>query len=212
MSDRVFEVGETALLQEVWKGRLWSARPMIVVEDRSDYLALWYPTGTTWKAPSTPPTRVRASTRTERIMSNLAKRDWVLEDRRYDVSSLWLAEPGADHAVWVSWLGTGEHWGWYINLQEPFRRTDRGFQWMDLMLDVIVEPDRNWKWKDEDDFAAMIDRGLIDPAHAEAVRREGEKIIRRVEGNEPPFSEPWPAWRPDPNWPIPALPHDWHRI
>ncbi len=27
------------------------------------------------------------------------------------------------HALWVSWLDDGAQWGWYVNLQQPYRRT-----------------------------------------------------------------------------------------
>ncbi|MEX2245783.1 MAG: DUF402 domain-containing protein [Dehalococcoidia bacterium] len=211
-SDRRWAPGETVLLQEVWRGRLWSARPMIVALDRGGSTALWFPKGTRWKGPTTPPARVRAETRTQRLMESLTLCDWVLADREWDVSSLWLMEAGAHHAVWVSWREGGEHYGWYINLQEPFRRTARGFQWMDLMLDVIVEPDRRWHWKDEDDFQGMIGHNLIDDAKARAVRAEAESVIRRLEANASPFCDPWPDWRPDPAWRSPLLPPAWDRI
>lgn len=207
-----WEPGQTVVLQEVWRGRLWSARPMTVVEDRGDFVTLWFPKGTAWKAPTTPPTRPRGATRAERLMKCLALCDWTLTDREWDVSSLWLTNTHDHHAVWVSWLEDGEHFGWYINLQEPFRRTASGFQWMDLMLDVVVEPDRSWRWKDEDDFQGMIDHGLLDEAKAKAVRAEAEDVIGRLEANEPPFCDPWPDWRPDPAWQAPALPPDWDRI
>ena len=44
--------------------------------------------------------------------------------------------------------------GWYVNLQSPLRRSPLGFDMTDWALDVWVEPDGRWQWKDEDDFAA----------------------------------------------------------
>ena len=71
--------------------------------------------------------------------------------------------------------------GWYVNLQQPLRRTPLGFEAMDMMLDVVVEPDLTWRWKDEDEFADLLDRGLVDAATGDRVRREGEAVIGRVE-------------------------------
>jgi hypothetical protein len=34
-------------------------------------------------------------------------------------------------------------------------------------------------------------------------------VIGRVERRAAPFSESWPAWRPDPWWGRPELPADW---
>jgi predicted RNA-binding protein associated with RNAse of E/G family len=80
---------------------------------------------------------------------------------------------------------------------------------MDMMLDVVVEPDLTWRWKDEDEFADLLDRGLVDAATGDRVRREGEAVIGRVEDRAAPFSEPWPGWRPDPAWCRPELRADW---
>jgi hypothetical protein len=44
-----------------------------------------------------------------------------------------------------------------VNLQEPFRRSQFGFETMDLALDVIVEADRSWRWKDEDELETFVD-------------------------------------------------------
>jgi predicted RNA-binding protein associated with RNAse of E/G family len=208
----VWRPGETVGLWEVWRDRLWSARPAIVAADDGDALALWLPRGTRWKAPVTPPHRSRAATRAERLMACLEREDWVLDDRVWDISTLWLLREGDLHATWVSWLPDGEHYGWYINLQEPYRRTARGLHWMDLMLDVVVAPDRSWRWKDEDEFQALIDHRLIDETKARAVREAAATAIRQLEAGEPPFCTPWPAWRPDPAWPAPVLPPDWETL
>lgn len=51
--------GETVVFQEIWDDRLWGARPMRVVNDRGDSLALRFPKGTVWNLPTTPATRPR---------------------------------------------------------------------------------------------------------------------------------------------------------
>ena len=153
--------GEVIAIQDVWRGRLWTARAVIVVDDTPDLLVAWSPKGSSRKVPATPPTRVDAANRGERLASSLALGDWILEDKPWDVSNLWLLREGDWHATWVSFLESGEQWGWYVNFQEPFRRTPHGIQTMDLALDIIVEPDRSgWRWKDEDEFELFRARGL----------------------------------------------------
>ncbi len=201
-----WERGEQILVEEIWNGKLWSLRPVRVVEDRGDLLVLWSPKGTIRKVPVVPPSRLAAETRGERLMSCLAREDWVFVDSAWDVSTLWLIQPGAMHATWVSYLDDGTHWGWYINLQRPFLRTSRGIQTMDLMLDVIIEPDlSSWRWKDEDEFQALIEWGLIDPDEALSVRAEALSVVAKASRREPPFSDPWPSWKPDSDWPLPSL-------
>ena len=116
---------------------------MIVVEDSADVLALWCPKGTVRKVPITPASIPAGMSRGEWLAQALTRRDWPLEDAAWDVSSLMLHREGDWHAVWLSFLESGEQWGWYVNFQEPYRRTERGIQTMDLALDIIAEPDRS---------------------------------------------------------------------
>ena len=204
--------GQTIVVQEVWRGKLWAARPMIVAEDRGDFLALWFPKGTRWKAPTTSPGLPAAEDRGERLCACMASGEWIFRDLEWDVDTLWVLEAEVSHAVWVSWLDGFEPWGWYVNLQEPFSRTTHSLQTMDLMLDVIVDRDRSWRWKDEDELQALLDWQLIDGAKAAAIRAEAESVLRRLEADKPPFNEPWHDWRPEPAWGLPELPAGWDRL
>jgi hypothetical protein len=45
------------------------------------------------------------------------------------------------HAIWVFWHGPQREFrGWYVNLQEPFRRTSLGVDTQDLELDILIAP------------------------------------------------------------------------
>lgn len=122
---------------------------------------------------------------------------------------MWILHPGDWHAVWISWLPSGEHFGWYVNLQRPFRRTAIGIESMDMMLDVVATPDRNWSWKDDDEFEEILQRGIFERATGERVRAEANDVIHRLEANASPFSEGWADWRPDPSWSTPGLRAGW---
>lgn len=107
---------------------------------------------------------------------------------------------------------TGEFLCWYINLQEPLRRTPLGFDSMDLALDIVISPDRSqWRWKDEDEFAGLIELGLITSSKAHAIRSEGEKVIKLAKNNQTPFCDGWENWSPPEEWEIPEFPKDWDR-
>src|SRR6202165_1593584 len=114
MDGQRWAAGETIVLQGVWRGQLWAGRPG----------------GTVRKIPAARPSRQRPATRTEHVTVALTLGDWVFADHEWDVSTLWLIEPGAWHAVWVSFLPDGRHLGWYVNFQEPYRRTKSGIQAM----------------------------------------------------------------------------------
>ena len=194
---------------EVWRNRVWAARPLIVVEDRVDRLVLWIPQGTRRKVPATPSTRIDPPTRHDRTIANLEHGDWVLDDHVWDVSSLWILHPNDWYAVWVSWSEPEVQLGWYVNLQQPFRRTSAGIESMDLMLDVVAETDLSWRWKDADEFDEIAERGIFDAELVRRVRDEARAVVGRIEQRLPPFCDPWPTWRPDSTWITPQLPVDW---
>jgi hypothetical protein len=77
----------------------------------------------------------------------------------------------------------------------------------DLALDVTVDPDGTWAWKDEDELAEAISLGVLDEAAAAELRAEGERVIAAK-----PWPTGWEDWRPPPDWgPLP-LPVDWHVV
>lgn len=204
--------GETVLFQEVWNDRVWAARPLTMVQDDGDFVALWFPKGTVWKRPVTPPGRTKHPDRGVRHATLLSQGDWVFEDAEWDVSTLVLVGVEDWSAIWLSWLDDGTQWGWYVNLQEPLRRTSRGFETMDLALDLLIENDRTWRWKDDDELRTFVEMGVLDDSLAERLRSEGRRVARKAERNEPPFDGPWPDWKPDPSWPRAELPDGWNRL
>jgi len=132
--------------------------------------------------------------------------DWVLTDWEWQIPALEFVRPGEWLAVRVTFQPeSGKHWGWYVNLQEPFRRTERGIEMMDMALDVVADARRRWRWKDEHEFAHLIGQGLINPATADTVRAAGFEAIDRLERREEPFDDTWLGWRPPPEWGLPEL-------
>lgn len=194
--------GETAVLREIYLGQVWTARPATVVADSDELVALYLPPGTRWQRPADPATG-------EWMRMHHGR--WELREAEgIGARSLHLMEPCTAHAIHLWWWPPNWRFGgWYVNLQEPLRRSDIGFDTLDNMLDVVIDPDRSWYWKDEDELAEAVRIGFVTQPWANDVRREGERVIRRVERDERPFSDGWENWLPDPNWPMPSLPAVW---
>ena len=193
--------GDQVLIREIWNGRLWSARPMTVVRDSTALLALYIAPGTRWKKPITP----------QGEWAHIAVGDWQLADAVWNgPGCLRLATPGEGHSVLLFWRESGGFRNWYVNLERPLERTSRGFDYADLLLDIVVAPDRStWHLKDEDHLEAALAAGLILPDEAAAVRAEAERVARVIEADGPPFCDGWERWTPDPSWPVPELPDGW---
>ena len=115
-----------------------------------------------------------------------------------------LVRPGDAHTVELFWDEDWAFLGWYVNLQAPLTPSAHGFDTTDWALDVWVEPDGAWQWKDEDDFAEAQQLGVLTPADAAQVRATGENVIA-----ERPWPTGWEDWRPDPAWPLLSLPEGW---
>jgi hypothetical protein len=102
-----------------------------------------------------------------------------------------LTRHGDAHSLWLFWDEAWEFRCWYVQLQAPMIETSEGLETTDHALDVLVEPDGTWRWKDEDDFAEAQARGVFTPEEAAAVRAEGERVIAAR-----PWPTGWEDWRP----------------
>jgi Protein of unknown function (DUF402) len=173
-----------------------------VVERRDDRVVLWLAPGTPIKAP--PGFRVS--------ISELAAGTWAFSDWRWFGGRLMIWRAGDSHSTYVTWGEEGDFLGWYVNLETPWRETPLGFDSTDHLLDIWVDPDRSWRWKDEDHLAEAVEIGLFSPRQVEEFRAEGERAIEQIEAWRPPFDEGWENWRPDPDWPFPPLPEGWDRL
>jgi hypothetical protein len=201
----VWHEGDPILLREIFRGRLWTARPATVAAVRDDLTAVYLAPGTIFKVP--------ADTSRGGILERL-DRGWELRDYEWTRGrTLHLMRPGVAHSIHLWWLPPDWRFGgWYINLQEPIRPSPLGFDFMDHVLDVVIDPDLSWRWKDEEELAEAVGLGLVTPQEADAIRAEGERVIAQLEARQSPFRDGWEHWRPNPAWPIPKLPAAWDEL
>jgi hypothetical protein len=199
----VFAPGEGIVLREVWDGRVFEARPTIVVEDAPGQTMLLLPGGA----------RCAVPIGADGSELRLPDRPWRLELRsRGDRGILSFAWPDTPYSV-LLWTGEDDRRVWYVNLQDPLRRTPLGFDTVDHALDVVIELDgSSWRWKDEEELEGAVRDGLFTSAQAADFRAWGERAVDRILSNDPPFDRGWLDWKPDPDWPIPELREGWDAI
>jgi hypothetical protein len=180
-----------AAWRDVHQGRVWRAVACRIVEESRETIALWIPAGAPAKIPGGG----------LRIPGDA----WDLVDASTNrPQQLCVARPGDAHSIYLFWLADGTFSHWYVNFERPLRRSRVGFDTFDEKLDLIVQPDGSYEWKDEDEFALAAAAGLL---HADAVRAEAKRVL-----DEWPFPTGWEDWRPGEGWPIPQLPHGWDRV
>jgi hypothetical protein len=187
----------------LWQGRLWTLRPVTVVEDTPQLVALYIAPGTRWKRP--------LGLDGEKL--RMPAEQWQLGNDVWRGAALRLTRPTDAHSVLLLWTESGELTCWYINLEEPLRRSPVGFDYMDQALDIVVGPDLSWwRWKDEEEMADAVAKGIFSRQQAAQIRAEGERALERLLSRAPPLDRPWERWVPDPNWGVPALSEDWTTV
>lgn len=198
-----YERGDQVLLREVWQGKIWSLRPVTAVEDTQDVIALYMAPGTPWKRPVKPTGQAL----------RLPSQEWALADVLWDRPVLRLNRPGDPCGTLLIWDNDWRFLSWYLNLEEPLRRTPLGFDYMDQTLDIVVRPDLSrWEWKDEDEMDEAVAQGIYSAEQAGRIRAEGERALARLLAMEAPLDRGWPGWRPEAAWPLPAVMPGWDRL
>jgi uncharacterized protein DUF402 len=193
------------LLSRVWTGH--------VAADDEHGLWLWFATGSTYRD---------IGAADGRAFRDVPFGEWgatpkKLIEKVWQGDALMLHPHQGDYSVWFFFSPTGQFRSWYVNLEEPGARWDdgeaAGIDTIDYDLDIVVESDRRWHWKDADEFAYHLAYPDVywvdDPA---PVRAEGERVIDLVEAGAFPFDGLRTDFRPDPQWTIPTrLPVGWDR-
>lgn len=197
--------GDAVVLREVWRRRVWTARPVTLVADDADLRTFFVPLGSVAMMPYTADGRpLHAFVDAEADAWEIRPTAWT------ETNVLSFAEPGRPHAVLAFWDAESRFAGWYVNLQTPLEPTETGFDYLDQELDAWVDPEtRSWSWKDQDELERSVAAGIWSPGDAERIRREGEALVAKILGRQPPFDRDWRTWRPDPSWTTPELPPGW---
>ena len=206
-----YSPGEVIVLREIWFGKIWTARPMIVVQDDASLIALHIPVKTTWKYPHSPHgDKVTAVERKNKT--------WILKDTLWtsDFSYIRLTIPGESYSVLL--FRNDKNYKlpyWYINLEDPeapMHRTKVGFDCTDQILDMVIDPGlKDWHWEDEDELQEAIEVGLISDEKAKLLYLKGEQIRDLIMSGNSIFNA-WENWHPDASWKVPILPEGWDVI
>lgn len=193
---------------------VWRSRPQgsvgyvfaaFVVEDADDAIALFQPAGG--------PCMRRVGVR-----GGPGGRQMVAGGWRGEHESVVFGGPrmvrvhpaGSAYAVLRPWVD-GAWGGWYVNLEQPWRRTPVGFDTRDDTLDIVVADDlSSWTWKDDDELAWEVESGKITAADADVMRATGERAVAQIAARDWPFqAAAWSRWQPDPSWSVLSMPKDW---
>lgn len=136
---------------------------------------------------------------------------WSLEKYRWHTNRfLILLEPKKYYATIYIWThATNVFKGYYINFQLPFERSPCGFDTYDLELDLVIDPDFRWQWKDVEDYQKGIQLGAIRAEWVQAIEHDQHEVLERLHQRQYPLNEHWIDWLPDKSWSPSLLPIGW---
>ncbi|MFE5219359.1 MULTISPECIES: DUF402 domain-containing protein [unclassified Streptomyces] len=186
---RKFHEGEVITRREILDGLEWITYPVRVACDEDDLLAVYL-------AQDTPLTFGKGEFR-------WGPHPWA------EIGATWQSEgvlqlqrPGDGYSVWM-FRKKGLFAGWYINFQEPFRRSASGFDTLDQELDIWMPGNSGeFQWKDVDEFEQRVTSGGFNAEEAAAVRAESNRVVAMIE-SDTIWWKGWESWTPPTHWATP---------
>ena len=181
--------------REVWRGTPWCAAPVVVVDDSPELLVSYLPEESPFAFPPSADGRPHPWA---------GKRAWeghgVLMLRRVDEA----------YSVWHFWDGPERRFaGWYLNFEEPIRRTSIGYDTQDLELDVWIPVGEPWRFKDAELLEERVREGRYTEEQYAAIHALGGEVGAMLERGEQWWDERWARFIPDAAWRAPAFPPGW---
>jgi len=207
-----FESGRTILHRSWRANRISFLQVTRVVADDDRGLFLWLPMG----APYWQLVAADGRTHHELTIDRLGP-DARLDQRTWSgYDCLIWKSPDEAVSVWWFFAPGGTFAGWYVNLEEPNARWDdgpvAGVDYADQDLDIEVEPDYSWRWKDVDEFEQRIGHPLYwDEIEAGQIRAEAQRVLKLLDARAFPFDGSWCDFRPDAAWQTLTRPDGWDR-
>lgn len=131
----------------------------------------------------------------------------VVAERREAPDKLNIYRPGRWARINLGWdWTTGVFLGWYVNFELPPTATPLGICSKDLVLDMWVDRDLTWRWKDAADYRRALDDHILDSEIEAPIGAEIDVVLEEIRSAAGPFSKEWTHFRPGPEWPQPELP------
>jgi protein associated with RNAse G/E len=205
----MWQPGDVVAWRGIFRDRIWHAMPTFVVRDTLKELVLAILPGTLCKVEKD----YNKGKNGKRIW-DFKDTDWKLEDFTWHTNRLlFILETEKYYSINLFWNHKeNEFIGYYINFQHPYRRNHCGIDALDLELDIDIDPELRFRWKDMGDYQKAIEYGIISPECIQGIEVAKPEILERLEKHQYPFDGSWLDWMPDPNWSPPTLPENWDQL
>jgi len=206
----MWNYGDIVSWRGIFRNRVWHAQTVIIVEDSQNETVVALLPETECMAPE----GYLQGKQSDKRRWNFKDKYWELERYNWRTNRLLiLLQPNNFYSTMYFWDdATNEFLCYYMNFQLPFRRSISGIDTLDLDLDLIINPDFSFEWKDEKDYQMAIEHEIISPEWIQGIDNAKSDIFDRFEKRQYPYDGSWLAWMPNPNWMPPKLPINWDRV
>lgn len=210
----IWQAGDTVVVRGIYKDQICHVQSARVVKDSTTETVLLVEPGAECAAPSgylqhrhvdqTQWDRWR-----ETLNGSLNIQICTWHTNRF----LILLEPEKYFSTIYIWdHASGEFLYYYINFQLPFRRSQLGFDTLDLDLDILVNIENEWEWKDLQEYEKGIRSGGIMAQWIDEIQKAQAEVFARIDQQAYPLDRTWLGWLPDPGWPKTTLPSGWDQL
>lgn len=205
--------GDNVALRGMYQNRPWYIQSAIVVKDSPEEIALTIFPGAECVAPYGYIHQRHGSEGKWDRWQEMLTIPWHQEKYLFHTNRfLILLKPDEFYATIYIWQHeTNLFQCYYINFQLPFQRSHCGFDTFDLELDLVIEADYNWRWKDAEDYQRGIEAGILLPEWVRGLEKAQKHVFEKLEQRQYPLDGHWLDWKPDPAWTAPKLPENWDR-
>jgi len=181
----MWKPGDIIVWRGIYRNRVWHAQPVIVVKDTPEELVVALLPGAEGVAPEG---YADGKDRDKRRWS-FKDKDWQLQNYQWRTNRLlFLLEPQKYYSTIYFWNGnSNEFLCYYINFQLPFQRSHCGIDTLDLDLDLVINPDFSYEWKDIEDYRMAIEKGIIFPEWTREIETAKNEILDKLEKRHYPY-------------------------
>ena len=178
---RRFKPGERIEIRELLHGRVWTLRPVTVVEDGPEHVVTWLAPGTVTNYPVG--VRHGAS-----CLSMWRSGEWDLAPVQWRPPGVLRIAPCGQPFEIFAPLRYGSALQWYVNFERPLQRTAQGFDTMDEILDLVVAADlSSWRRKDEDELALAVSMEVLTARDARRITDSCQRVEEALASGGAPW-------------------------
>lgn len=220
----MWKPGDNIALRGMYNQRPWYIQSALVVRDSPQEVLCALLPGAECAAPSAYIHGKHGESQQWDRWELMLRNQWQMERYRWHTNRfLVLLEPEKFYSIDLVWHHASDTFlCYYVNFQLPFTRSSYGFDTFDLELDLVIEPDLRWRWKDVEEYRRGVETGILRPEWVRGIEQAKAEVFARLEGRLYPFDGAWrlsrapqrglsrapqrDQWRPDPAWAASRLP------